>query len=715
MKKLFLIFVSLILYQISSFAQLEFWKDNQQFQKSFELPTEALNTNIDSLMLDSIISAYRNSQSVPGIATLITKDSQVIWNKNYGYRNLELQLPVGDSTLFLIGSISKTILVTAVMQLWENGLIELEGNINNYLPPGITVVHPYFPSNTITVKMLMTHTASIQDNWDILDYLWTCGDYPVTYDSFLVNYFTPGGAYYSLNNFYTYRPGQNRNYSNTGSCLLALMVEHLSGKSFEEYTRDSIFIPLSMNATSWFLQGFDTSKIATPYMYQPPAPMCQTGMAYWPIGQLRTNKIELSNFLSTYISRGIYNNFKLLDSSTISFMFSDQGFSTQFGGRQGLIWCTDPEISNRAWGHGGLWYGAYAMMFCEPLEKWGIIFFINWATPPNFTENRPLTQMAHFAHLYGNIYSLNPSIDKSYAKVNVDSILFRTRFSNIYNHQFTPHLIYVNTTLTEKDSLTLYDDGNHGDLLAGDGLYAGYIPPRTIEDYYTLSVSTFDNQTNKYFNTPDQCRFTTIPLIFNHLQYSAISNFRYTFKPYLKNAGTVHTIKNVIVKLSCGDPWVTAIFPAKTSCANLLPGQITGIASAFAVTYDSTSFPGYFNLKFSISSADFSSWVIDTTIVVKPTDVEDDLSLPSAYTLEQNYPNPFNPITTIGFGIPEKGDVRLSVLNLLGEEIRVLLNEEKEAGYHSVDFDASELPSGVYFYQLNAGEFMSTKKMILLR
>ena len=87
----------------------------------------------------------------------------------------------------------------------------------------------------------------------------------------------------------------------------------------------------------------------------------------------------------------------------------------------------------------------------------------------------------------------------------------------------------------------------------------------------------------------------------------------------------------------------------------------------------------------------------------------------TAYKLEQNYPNPFNPTTTIGFGIPEKGNVRLSILNILGEEIRVLLNEEKVSGYHSVDFSASELPSGVYFYQLKVGNSIDTKKMILIR
>jgi len=98
-----------------------------------------------------------------------------------------------------------------------------------------------------------------------------------------------------------------------------------------------------------------------------------------------------------------------------------------------------------------------------------------------------------------------------------------------------------------------------------------------------------------------------------------------------------------------------------------------------------------------------------------PTSIVEEKSIPFEFALSQNYPNPFNPTTTIGFGIMERGNVRMSVLNILGEEIRVLLNEEKEAGYHSIDFNASDLPSGVYFYRIQSGNFIETKKMLLLR
>ena len=87
----------------------------------------------------------------------------------------------------------------------------------------------------------------------------------------------------------------------------------------------------------------------------------------------------------------------------------------------------------------------------------------------------------------------------------------------------------------------------------------------------------------------------------------------------------------------------------------------------------------------------------------------------SSYLLEQNYPNPFNPTTTIGFGVQNKSIVRITVLNAIGEEVAILLNEEIEPGYHQVEFNAANLPSGIYFYRLQAGSFVQTRKMILLK
>ena len=96
-------------------------------------------------------------------------------------------------------------------------------------------------------------------------------------------------------------------------------------------------------------------------------------------------------------------------------------------------------------------------------------------------------------------------------------------------------------------------------------------------------------------------------------------------------------------------------------------------------------------------------------------EIDDETVRPQEFALDQNYPNPFNPVTTIGFCIREKMNVKITVMNVIGEKVAAILNEERGAGYHQVEFSAVHLSSGVYFYRIEAGNFVQTKKMILLK
>ena len=95
--------------------------------------------------------------------------------------------------------------------------------------------------------------------------------------------------------------------------------------------------------------------------------------------------------------------------------------------------------------------------------------------------------------------------------------------------------------------------------------------------------------------------------------------------------------------------------------------------------------------------------------------VDENSEIPKRYTLDQNFPNPFNPSTTIRYGLPNKSDVQLTIFNTLGQQISQLVNGEQEAGYHEVKFDASGLSSGVHFYRLRAGDFVETRKLLLMK
>jgi len=104
------------------------------------------------------------------------------------------------------------------------------------------------------------------------------------------------------------------------------------------------------------------------------------------------------------------------------------------------------------------------------------------------------------------------------------------------------------------------------------------------------------------------------------------------------------------------------------------------------------------------------------------TGIAERSSIPTEFGLDQNYPNPFNPTTTIGYTIAgaggkgsAAGDVKLVVYDMLGREVAVLVNEKKDPGNYTVTFDAGGLASGMYFYRLKAGNFMETKKLLMLK
>jgi hypothetical protein len=94
---------------------------------------------------------------------------------------------------------------------------------------------------------------------------------------------------------------------------------------------------------------------------------------------------------------------------------------------------------------------------------------------------------------------------------------------------------------------------------------------------------------------------------------------------------------------------------------------------------------------------------------------DDESQVPTEFSLEQNYPNPFNPSTTLAYSIPKESQVSLKIYDVMGREVVELVNGRQTAGAYTVDFDAASLASGTYFYKLTADDFVSVKKMVLLK
>ena len=148
------------------------------------------------------------------------------------------------------------------------------------------------------------------------------------------------------------------------------------------------------------------------------------------------------------------------------------------------------------------------------------------------------------------------------------------------------------------------------------------------------------------------------------------------------------------------------------------PGFTTGNTITARVWSNQTNLEYEADITFEIGNGNFGNGIfskvsiIGTNIVSTPSD---EISLPKRFFLSQNYPNPFNPSTTIHYSIPELSFVTLKVYDVLGNEIVTLVNEEKPAEEYNIEFNATSLSSGIYFYKLMAGNYVETKKMLLIK
>jgi len=141
------------------------------------------------------------------------------------------------------------------------------------------------------------------------------------------------------------------------------------------------------------------------------------------------------------------------------------------------------------------------------------------------------------------------------------------------------------------------------------------------------------------------------------------------------------------------------------------------------IEYTVNDTPNVAVISFTIDSSEVSNylhigsqWFIDELFFGPISTVQDDIhALPNFFNLEQNYPNPFNPTTAIKYQIPEISFVTLKVYDVLGKEVAILVNQERTSGNYEIEFDAPYLASGIYFYRLQAGSFIETKKMILMK
>lgn len=324
---------------------------------------------------EAVLRSRMDASGVPGLSAATVSTAGIESTYYLGYQDTEKEIPVTGETLFCIGSVSKTITGAVVMKAREEGLIDLDQDINTYLP--FPVRHPRYPDVPITIRMLLTHSSGIITNYDLIinnRNLW----HPVNPSentledlNILKDYLTPDSRYYSEKNFSPYKPGTETIYSNEGIALAALIVEITSGEPFEDYSTSRILAPLGISG-SWDYSQVDQSRLALSYDLNGNL-MDFLHLYVWPAGSYITNAQNLAKFVQMILNEGTVHGTEILSADSVRMMTTPQLME------YGLTWAiTNRPIAGRETiGHTGTLPGQRAFAYLDMNKKEGVILLTN--------------------------------------------------------------------------------------------------------------------------------------------------------------------------------------------------------------------------------------------------------------------------------------------------------------------------------------------------
>ena len=272
------------------------------------------------------------------------------------------------------------------MQLWEQGLFNLDDDINQYLP--FSIRNPYYPDTPITFRMLLTHHASLAGNYVNLFFLFSVFRLPL---DDLGGFLTPGGRFYNQRNWVDAQPGTTQVYSCIGYELLGYLVQRLTNQSLPEYVTQHILQPLHMTNTSYDPSDYTTTQLARQYLYTLGVyiPLPEFEDRNFASGGLRSNLEDLSHYLIAYMNGGEYHEARILQNQTVSLMFTLQYPTNSYIG-YGLGWQiymnNNASGNNTRIGHNGAMPGTQTYMFYHESEHAGIIILANEHFTYTWTE-----------------------------------------------------------------------------------------------------------------------------------------------------------------------------------------------------------------------------------------------------------------------------------------------------------------------------------------
>ncbi|SDD29400.1 serine hydrolase domain-containing protein [Pedobacter soli] len=375
------------------------------------LLAQETNKSSAKINIDSLLEKKMSDAGIVGMSAAIILNKKVDWMKSYGYADKKNKVPFTSSTVMNIASVSKTFTGVCLMKAVEQGKVSLDEDINTYLP--FKIINPDYPGEKITLRQLATHTSSLNDRYPFYmdsTYFYN-GSKPEALATFIKNYFSKDGKYYSKENFLKSKPGSEYNYSNIATGLAGYILEIRTGEKLSDYGKKHIFDPLKMSHSGWSLAEIDTNKHARLYQKQGDTinqiPWYE-GTTY-PDGGIRTSVEELSHFFIALLNNGAYGHAKLLQKKSVDEMLRFQ-FNAQNKPENillnklnsGIFWAT--KLGATRIGHNGSDPGVRVFMLADLSKKIGVILFFNTSLSDK--------EESRFFDIYNAVYQYASGLDK---------------------------------------------------------------------------------------------------------------------------------------------------------------------------------------------------------------------------------------------------------------------------------------------------------------
>lgn len=338
-----------------------------------------LYPNAQSSVEDTLLKLMDQYQAI-GLSVVAVKNNKIIYNRSFGYKNREDKTLIQNTDIFRIASISKSFTATSLMQLVEQGKLSLDDEATKLV--GFKINNPKYPDVPITLRMLLSHTSSLNDrngyfNLDVVN--------PEK---------NPNWA----NCYNDYKPGTDYEYCNLNFNLAGSILEKISGERFDQYVKNHILTPLHLYG-GYNVDSLDRNRLVTLYEYDdsshtfssapdaynsPKARLVHYTRGYStpvfsPTGGMKIAALDLAKYMMLHMNYGTGNGIKIISEQSSKTMQTKLSDKENYGL---ALWTTDSLINGeRMVGHTGDAYGLFSSMFFQPEKKFGFVVITNGCIP----------------------------------------------------------------------------------------------------------------------------------------------------------------------------------------------------------------------------------------------------------------------------------------------------------------------------------------------